>query len=75
MMAGDCDGQNCRWATEAAIDLTPEQALERLEAVRMEVYRLQRDNLTGAAYAAAGEAKLYLYRCIDAVKAGMPGRR
>ena len=70
----ECDGQNCRWATEAAIELTPEQVLERLEAMRMEVYRIQRDNLVGAAYDAAGEAKLDLYRCIDAVKANMAQR-
>ena len=66
-----CPADGCRWGTEVSIagGLTPQQVLGRLESIRMEMYRIQRDDLVGDAYHAASQAKSALYDCIAAVKA------
>lgn len=67
--------KSCRWATENRIeDATPALTLERLEAIRMEIYRIQRSEVytSSAAYDALGEVKLQLQTAIDDIKANPP---
>ena len=71
-------GPICRWATECSIiGTTPEFVLERLDAIRREIYRIQRDDVyvSSAAYEALGNIKRELDAVRDDIRENPPEPR